>query len=621
MIEYVAEKYGRDHVAQLITFGTLGAKQVVRDVARVMGIGVQEADRVAKMIPFAVKMTIQQALEESPRLREEYETDEKIHEWLDMAMKIEGMPRQSSTHAAAVVISASPVTDYSPLVLNKKDESITTQYNMHNIEALGLLKMDFLGLRTLTVIRDAVALIRKNRGIEVDMDHLDFTDPAVYALISSGETDGIFQLESDGMRSLMSRLHPENLGDIMVGISLFRPGPMAKIPDYIEYKHHPEKVKYDHPLLEKILKDTYGCMVYQEQVMEIVRDMAGYSLARSDEVRRAMAKKKKDVMERERQIFVYGGDGIEGAVHRGVPEATAQRVFDQMMDFAQYAFNKSHACAYAVVAYQTAYLKCHYTAEFMTALINSFISTADKVSHYLRYLKQCGLEILPPSINASEKYFDVQNGAIRFGLAALSNVGDSIEGVFAERREHGPYRDFSDFIKRNVAGLNKTQIESLILSGAFDELGAKRSQLMEVYDRIFKNAQADARRASSGQMSLFDLAGTPALPEVVLPDIPEYDDRLKLTLEKQKVGMYLSGHPLQKYAAELQGEAWTVEKILARAENPETVKDMEGATVELAGIFSQLKARTTRRSRQMAASLLSRERELLLTLILKTILI
>ena len=602
MIEYVAEKYGRDHVAQLITFGTLGAKQVVRDVARVMGIGVQEADRVAKMIPFAVKMTIQQALEESPRLREEYETDEKIHEWLDMAMKIEGMPRQSSTHAAAVVISASPVTDYSPLVLNKKDESITTQYNMHNIEALGLLKMDFLGLRTLTVIRDAVALIRKNRGIEVDMDHLDFTDPAVYALISSGETDGIFQLESDGMRSLMSRLHPENLGDIMVGISLFRPGPMAKIPDYIEYKHHPEKVRYDHPLLEKILKDTYGCMVYQEQVMEIVRDMAGYSLARSDEVRRAMAKKKKDVMERERQIFVYGGDGIEGAVHRGVPEATAQRVFDQMMDFAQYAFNKSHACAYAVVAYQTAYLKCHYTAEFMTALINSFISTADKVSHYLRYLKQCGLEILPPSINASEKYFDVQNGAIRFGLAALSNVGDSIEGVFAERREHGPYRDFSDFIKRNVAGLNKTQIESLILSGAFDELGAKRSQLMEVYDRIFKNAQADARRASSGQMSLFDLAGTPALPDVVLPDIPEYDDRLKLTLEKQKVGMYLSGHPLQKYAAELQGEAWTVEKILARAENPETVKDMEGATVELAGIFSQLKARTTRRSRQMMAN-------------------
>ena len=343
-------------------------------------------------------------------------------------------------------------------------------------------------------------------------------------------------------------------------------------------------------------------MVYQEQVMEIVRDMAGYSLARSDEVRRAMAKKKKDVMERERQIFVYGGDGIEGAVHRGVPEATAQRVFDQMMDFAQYAFNKSHACAYAVVAYQTAYLKCHYTAEFMTALINSFISTADKVSHYLRYLKQCGLEILPPSINASEKYFDVQNGAIRFGLAALSNVGDSIESVFAERREHGPYRDFSDFIKRNVAGLNKTQIESLILSGAFDELGAKRSQLMEVYDRIFKNAQADAKRASSGQMSLFDLAGTPALPEVALPDIPEYDDRLKLTLEKQKVGMYLSGHPLQKYAAELQGEAWTVEKILARAENPETVKDMEGATVELAGIFSQLKARTTRRSRQMMAN-------------------
>lgn len=585
VIEYVARKYGKDHVAQLITFGTLGAKQVVRDVARVMGISVQEADRVAKMIPFAVKMTISQALEESPRLREEYDSDEKIHEWLDMAMKIEGMPRQSSTHAAAVVISASPVTDYSPLVLNKKDESITTQYNMHNIEALGLLKMDFLGLRTLTVIRDAVALIRKNRGIELDMDHLDFQDKEVYALISSGETDGIFQLESDGMRSLMSRLQPENLGDIMVGISLFRPGPMAKIPDYIEYKRHPDQVKYDHPMLEKILKDTYGCMVYQEQVMEIVRDMAGYSLARSDEVRRAMAKKKKDVMERERQIFVYGGDGIEGAVHRGVDERTAQKVFDQMMDFAQYAFNKSHACAYAVVAYQTAYLKCHYTAEFMTALINSFISSADKVAHYMRYLKQCGIEILPPSVNHSEKYFDVQQGAIRFGLAALINVGDSIEAVFEERRKGGLYLDFTDFVKRNVSSLNKTQIESLILSGAFDEMGVKRSQLMEVYDRIFKNAQADEKRALSGQMSLFDMTGEVVLPTVELPDIPEYDDKLKLTLEKQKVGMYLSGHPLQKYAEQLSQEAWSVEKILARAENPETVRDMEGLTVELAGIF------------------------------------
>ena len=355
-------------------------------------------------------------------------------------------------------------------------------------------------------------------------------------------------------------------------------------------------------MLEKILKDTYGCMVYQEQVMEIVRDMAGYSLARSDEVRRAMAKKKKDVMERERQIFVYGGDGIEGAVHRGVDERTAQKVFDQMMDFAQYAFNKSHACAYAVVAYQTAYLKCHYTAEFMTALINSFISSADKVAHYMRYLKQCGIKILPPSINHSEKYFDVQDGAIRFGLAALINVGDSIEAVFEERRKNGPYQDFVDFVKRNVSSLNKTQIESLILSGAFDEMGVKRSQLMEVYDRIFKNAQADEKRALSGQMSLFDLSGQATLPAVELPDIPEYDDKLKLTLEKQKVGMYLSGHPLQKYAEQLMQEAWSVEKILARAENPETVRDMEGLTVELAGIFSQLKARTTRRSKQMMAN-------------------
>ena len=602
VIEYVSRKYGKDHVAQLITFGTLGAKQVVRDVARVMGINVQEADRVAKMIPFAVKMTIAQALEESPSLRNEYDNDEKIREWLDMAMKIEGMPRQSSTHAAAVVISADPVTKYSPLVLNKKDESITTQYNMHNIEALGLLKMDFLGLRTLTVIRDTVELVRKNRNIRLDMDHIDFEDKAVYELISSGETDGIFQLESDGMRSLMTRMRPESLGDIMVGIALFRPGPMAKIPEYIECKNDPAKVKYDHPMLEKILKDTYGCMVYQEQVMEIVRDMAGYSLARSDEVRRAMAKKKKDVMEKERQIFVYGGEGIEGAVKRGVPEKVAQSVYDQMMDFAQYAFNKSHACAYAFVTYQTAYLKCHYTAEFMTALINSFISTADKVAHYMRYVKQCGIEILPPSINYSEKYFDVQNGAIRFGLAALSNVGDSIETVFEERRKSGKYLDFADFVKRNVANLNKTQIESLILSGAFDETGAKRSQLMEVYDRILKNAQSDAKRSQSGMMSLFALAGEEALPPIRLPDIPEYDDKLKLALEKQKVGMYLSGHPLQQYADQLAQEAWNIAKIIARAENPETVHTMESATVELVGVFSQIKARTTRRSRQMMAN-------------------
>ena len=379
VIDYVAQKYGQDKVAQIITFGTLGAKQVVRDVARVMRIPVAEADRIAKLIPFAIKMTIKKAMEQSDKLRLEYENNPQVREWLDMAMKVEGMPRQSGTHAAAVVITAKPVTEYSPLALNKKDESITTQYHMNNINDLGLLKMDFLGLRTLTVIRDALLMIRQGRGIDVDIDHLDFSDQKVYEMISSGNTEGVFQLESEGMTNLMTRLQPENLGDIMVGISLFRPGPMAKIPEYIDCKRHPEHVHYDHPVLEKILKDTYGCMVYQEQVMEIVRDMAGYSLARSDEVRRAMAKKKVEAMKKERQVFIYGGEGIDGAVKRGVPEDVAQKVFDQMMDFAEYAFNKSHACAYAVVSYQTAYLKCYYEPEYMAALLNSFISSSDKL--------------------------------------------------------------------------------------------------------------------------------------------------------------------------------------------------------------------------------------------------
>ena len=599
VIDYVAQRYGQDRVAQLITFGTLGAKQVVRDVARVMGIPVQEADRIAKMIPFAVKMTISQALEESPKLRVEYEADPHIHEWLDMAMKIEGLPRQSSTHAAAVVISKLPITEYSPLALNKKDESVTTQYNMHNIEDLGLLKMDFLGLRTLTVLRDAVAMIKRNRGIEIDIEKLDTGDKAVYDMISSGETDGIFQLESDGMRSLMIKLRPENLGDIMVGISLYRPGPMAKIPDYIDGKNHPNNVHYDHSVLERILKDTYGCMVYQEQVMEIVRDMAGYSLARSDEVRRAMAKKKKDVMEKERKIFIYGGDGIEGALKRGVSAPVAERVFDQMMDFAEYAFNKSHACAYAVVAYQTAYLKRHYKVEFMTALLNSFISSSDKISYYMRYIRRTGTEIRMPDINKSEKRFSVEGEGIRFGLSALMNVGDSIDLVFRER-EKGAYQDFPDFIRRNVQNVNKSQIESLILSGCFDYTGARRAQLMGAYEKLYKNAQTEQKRAGAGQLSLFALAGEPFRAE--LPDIPEYEEKMKLLLEKEKVGMYLSGHPLQKYAKELEAERWTVSRIHHEAADHEKLHDLDGKRVELAGIFTQIKSRTTRRSRQTMAN-------------------
>ncbi len=601
VIEYVAEKYGQDKVAQIITFGTLGAKQVVRDVARVMRIPIADADRIAKLIPFALKMTIKKALEQSDKLRAEYENNPQVREWLDMAMKVEGMPRQSGTHAAAVVITAEPVTEYSPLALNKKDESITTQYHMNNINDLGLLKMDFLGLRTLTVIRDALAMIRAGRGIEVDIDHLDLTDQKVYEMISSGNTEGIFQLESEGMTSLMTRLLPENLGDIMVGISLFRPGPMAKIPDYIDCKRHPERVQYDHPILEKILKDTYGCMVYQEQVMEIVRDMAGYSLARSDEVRRAMAKKKVEVMEKERQIFIYGGEGIEGAVRRGVPEAVAQKVFNQMMDFAQYAFNKSHACAYAVVAYQTAYLKCYYEPEYMASLLNSFISSSDKLSHYMNYLKKAGVEILLPDINQSQRLFTVEQGKIRFGLSALTGIGDSIELVFEERQK-GNYEDFEDFVRRNANHINKAQIESLILSGAFDFSGARRSQLMMVYEKIYKNAQSEAKLASTGQISIFSFSEETRPQKTPLPDIPEYDDRLRLTLEKEKAGLYLSGHPLAKYADVLRKQKIGVSEILSSADDAEKQRYFESRTVELLGIFSSLRTRTTKKTRQMMAN-------------------
>ncbi|MGI6664869.1 MAG: DNA polymerase III subunit alpha [Christensenellaceae bacterium] len=601
VIDYVTEKYGHDKVAQLITFGTLGAKQVVRDVARVMRIPVQEADRIAKMIPFAIGMTIEKALQESSALRQEYNNNPQIREWLEMAMKLEGMPRQSSTHAAAVVISAEPITEYAPLALNKKDESVTTQYNMHNIEDLGLLKMDFLGLRTLTVIRDALRMIKENRGVEIDFDTMELDDPAVFALISSGDTDGIFQLESGGMRSLMTELKPENLNDIMVGISLFRPGPMGKIPDYIAGKNNPAQVKYDHPMLEELLKDTYGCMVYQEQVMEMVRDMAGYSLARSDEVRRAMAKKKADVMEQERQTFIYGGEGVEGAVARGVSEEVAKRVFDQMMDFAQYAFNKSHACAYAVVAYQTAYLKCFYKVEFMTALLNSFISSADKIIQYMQYIRKCGIEILMPDINLSEKYFTVENDAIRFGLSGLANVGDSINLVLRERQTNGKYSDFGDFIKRNVQSVNKTKLESLILSGCFDATGAKRAQLMAVYATLYKNAQAEAKFAASGQVSIFALSEE-AAPKLALPDMPEYSEKEKLAKEKEKVGMYLSGHPLMDYADALAKEKWSIFTIRSNVENPQMQQRMENANVELVGMFSEIKTRTTRRNRQMMAN-------------------
>lgn len=605
VIDYVKRKYGEDRVTQIITFGTLGARQVVRDVARVMRIPVAESDRVAKMIPFALKMTISRALDENPKLKDEYENNENIREWLDMAMKLEGKPRHSSTHAAGVIISEKPVTEYVPLAMNQKDMSITTQFTMGQLEALGLLKMDFLGLRTLTVIRDAVDMIEQQHGVKLDMDNIDMDDPAVYEMISEGLTDGVFQLESGGMRNLMTQLKPENLGDIMVGISLFRPGPMAKIPDYIAGKNDRHNIKYDHPILQKDLSDTYGCMVYQEQVMELVRDMAGYSLGRSDLVRRAMAKKKADVMTKERQIFVYGGDGVEGAVHRGIPEAIAQKVFDQMMDFAQYAFNKSHACAYAVVSYQTAYLKKYYEPEFMTALLNSFITRSDKLAHYIRYMQQTGITVLPPSVNESSLKFTVENGKVRFGLYALKNVGEAVSGIVDERISNGNYSDFEDFVSRNILLLNKSLVESLILSGCFDNMGANRAQLMSIYEMVMEKAQQDNKQKQMGMISLF--AQDEAINEnmkIKLPNIPEFPIKLKLSYEKDKTGLYISGNPLSDYAQALSAQKENISDILEAQHDNSVAVYYDGRSVSLGGIISSLKVRTTKNKQIMANAVL-----------------
>lgn len=599
VIDYVVSKYGADRVAQIITFGTLGARQVVRDVARVLKISVAESDRVAKMIPFGLKMTIDRALEINSRLRAEYESSEVIKSWLDMARKLEGMPRHTSTHAAGVVISKDPVTEYVPLCVSQKDDAVMTQVTMNHLESLGLLKMDFLGLRTLTVIRDTLDMLRM-RAIDIDIDEIDMDDKNVYELISSGETDGMFQLESEGMRSLMMQLRPENLGDIMVGISLFRPGPMSKIPDYIAGKNNRNNVHYADKILEKSLKDTYGCMVYQEQVMEIVRDMAGYSLGRSDLVRRAMAKKKKDVMERERHVFIYGEGDVDGALKRGVSEKAATEVFDQMMDFAQYAFNKSHACAYAVISYQTAWLKYYYEPEFMTALLNSFISNSDKLAHYMRYVKRRGIELLPPDVNRSQSKFTVENGAIRFGLAALRQIGGAIDGLIEERK-NGDFIDLEDCISRTVTYINKSQIESLILSGCFDYTGANRAQLMAVYEQMIKSAAAKAKRELAGQGSFFDMEGAPR-QSTPLPNVPEFQLLQKLAYEKEKTGLYISAHPMEQYAEQIEKQSCTVSDLLKAEHDIRAAEKYDGTRVRLMGIFTGIKTRITRQNKQMMAN-------------------
>lgn len=552
VIDYVVEKYGKDQVVQIVTFGTMAARLVIRDVGRVLDIPYAKVDAIAKMIPNELNITIEKGLKASKDLRTAYETDEEVKYLIDMSMRLEGLPRHSSMHAAGVVIGQKALDEYVPLSKGA-DDAITTQFTMTTIEELGLLKMDFLGLRTLTVIQDAVKLIEKNTGKKIDVDHLNMEDTGVYEMIGQGKTEGVFQLESAGMKSFMKELKPHNLEDIIAGISLYRPGPMDFIPKYIEGKNHPESISYDCAELEEILAPTYGCIVYQEQVMQIVMKLAGYTLGRSDLVRRAMSKKKGDVMARERKNFVYGNEaeGVPGCIARGIPEQTANHIFDEMIDFAKYAFNKSHAAAYAVVAYQTAYLKYYYPVEFMAALLTSVLGNGAKVSDYIYNCRKMGIEILPPDINEGEGNFSASDQGIRYGLSAIKSLGKPvINSILAEREKHGKFKDLKDLVERlSSKEINKRTVESFIKAGALDSLKGSRRQKMLIYVQVIENVQKERKNEMAGQMSLLDFLSDEDKKsfEITYPDVEDYSNEQKLAMEKEVLGIYASGHPLDEY--------------------------------------------------------------------------
>ena len=549
VIDYVVRKYGKDRVVQIVTFGTLAARGVIRDVGRVLDMPYAQVDTIAKMIPSELNITIDKALDMNPELKKAYDEQDDIRYLIDMAKRLEGLPRHTSMHAAGVVISQKDVDEFVPLS-RAQDGSITTQFTMTTLEELGLLKMDFLGLRTLTVIQNAVNLIQQDTGIRLDMDHIDYDDKKVLDSLGTGRCDGVFQLESAGMKNFMKELKPQSLEDVIAGISLYRPGPMDFIPQYIRGKNRPDTIRYDCPQLEPILQPTYGCIVYQEQVMQIVRNLAGYTLGRSDLVRRAMSKKKASVMEKERQNFVYGNEeeGVPGCIARGIPEKTANKIYDDMTDFAKYAFNKSHAAAYAVVSYQTAYLKYYYPVEFMAALMTSVIEVPSKVAEYIQVCRQMGIKILPPDINHGEYGFSVDNGSIRYGLSAIKSIGRPvIEALVAERKAGGSYRSLKDFIERNISQMNKRAIENFIKAGALDCLDGNRRQKMLTYAQIVDGINQDKKHTMAGQLSFFDIVSDDMKKEfeVRMPDVPEYDKETLLGFEKEVLGIYLSGHPLE----------------------------------------------------------------------------
>lgn len=601
VIDYVNRKYGSDNVAQIVTFGTMAARLAIRDVGRALNIPYGRVDEVAKQVPNELKMTIKKALTVNYKLKELYDSSAEIKKLIDTAIELEGLPRHTSTHAAGVVITSGGIGNFVPL--QKNDDVITTQFTMTTIERLGLLKMDFLGLRTLTVIQDAVMHIKQAHGADVNIENLDMDDAAVYEMISRGETDGVFQLESGGMKQFMKELKPTSIEDIIAGISLYRPGPMDSIPMYVANKNNPSMVKYKHPMLEHILNMTYGCIVYQEQVMQIVRELGGYSLGRADLVRRAMSKKKADVMQKERQNFIYGTDEggvhVDGAVARGIDEKTAASIFDEMMDFASYAFNKSHAAAYAVVAYRTAWLKCHYPVEFFAALLTSFIDNASKISKYIEVVKRLGIEMLPPSINKSGKDFSVDNGCLRFGLAAVKNVGGVVvDEIAAERETGGDFIGLTDFCKRMVSRkMNKRVVESLIKCGAFDEFGLKRAQLFRAYERVMDDAQYAAKNTMPGQLDMFSMmSGEAERNADNFEDCREFPETELLAMEKESIGMYVSGHPLDSKAAAVR--AASTASISDIIENEDKRFNI-GSQVTVSGIITKVRNQLTKKGDMM----------------------
>ena len=605
VIDYVVEKYGKDQVAQIVTFGTMAARGVIRDVGRVMDLPYAMVDSIAKMIPTEIGITIDKAFQRNPEFKKIYDEDPQVHELIDMSRRLEGLPRHTSMHAAGVVICQKAVDEFVPLSRGS-DGAITTQFTMTTLEELGLLKMDFLGLRTLTVIQNAVRLAEKSTGKIIDIDHIDFNDKAVLDSIGTGKTEGIFQLESGGMKNFMKELKPQSLEDIIAGISLYRPGPMDFIPRYIKGKNNPDTITYECPELEPILEPTYGCIVYQEQVMQIVRDLAGYSLGRSDLVRRAMSKKKGDVMQRERQNFVYGNEeeGIPGCVKNGIDEKVANKIYDEMIDFAKYAFNKSHAAAYAVVSYQTAWLKYYYPVEFMAALMTSVIDNPGKVAEYILSSRQMGISILPPDINRSEGKFTVDGQAIRYGMAAVKGIGKPVmEAIVEERSANGPFRSLKDFAER-LSGkeVNKRTVENFIKAGAFDCFGVTRKQLMFVYANVLDDVAREKKDSLSGQMSLFDFVDetTKRSYETVYPDVGEYEKSDLLALEKEVLGIYVSGHPLEE-----QEECWrkNISAVTTDFQPDEETgfpSVTDGAKEIVGGIITDKKIKYTKNNKTMA---------------------